>query len=230
MAAKRKTTAKKVTRKSTKTSEKPETLELSEEKKESPKPIFTNRRLYLLALVLGIGGLLYLGRGLFIAAMVNGSPVTRLEVIRELEKQGGTEALDSLVTKKLIFKEAQQRGVTVTDEEVSGEIDELRGNLESQGQTLEAALEMQGQTMDSLNETIRITKLIEKMFENEVQVSDEEARNNFDQNTELYGEAEFDTVKPQIVDQLKQQKLFEAYRDWLAQERTDSRINYFVTY
>jgi len=35
-------------------------------------------------------------KGLFIAAMVNGEPISRLTIIKELEKQGGKQALSSL--------------------------------------------------------------------------------------------------------------------------------------
>ena len=48
-------------------------------------------------------------RGLFVVALVNGEPISRIEVIKALEKQGGKATLDSLVTKKLIAQEARSK-------------------------------------------------------------------------------------------------------------------------
>lgn len=238
MAAKRKTvkgatkpSATRKTRAPSRTSEKAD-LEVQRNVKTENKPpvIFTNKRLYLLAAILAIGGLLYLARGLFVAALVNGYPITRVAVIRDLERQGGSEALDNLVTKRLIAEEAESRRLTVTDDEVNAKIDELKKTLEAQGQTLESALEMQGQDMTILRESIHFTKLIEKMFEADTKVSDEEIQGYYDNNKESYGEQTLEAVRSQIEDQLKQQKLFEAYRNWLAEKKANSKINYFVNY
>ena len=66
--------------------------------------------------------LLYFGRGLLIAATVNGRPIARISLISELEKQGGNETLQSLITKELIKQEASKNKVTVSKDEINGEI------------------------------------------------------------------------------------------------------------
>src|SRR4051812_42694523 len=55
---------------------------------------------------------LYFAKGLFIAAVVNGMPISRFEVIHQLEKSNGKAALDALVTRKLIADAAKKAGVT----------------------------------------------------------------------------------------------------------------------
>ena len=56
----------------------------------------------IIAVIIILAALVYYYKGLFIAATINGSPITRLAVIKELEKASGKQALDSLITKKLI--------------------------------------------------------------------------------------------------------------------------------
>ena len=51
-------------------------------------------------------------RGAFIAAAVNGRPISRFKVIRELEKRQGMTTLDGLITEELI---KQQQEAKATD-------------------------------------------------------------------------------------------------------------------
>ena len=47
---------------------------------------------------------LFLLKSVFIAAIVNGQPVWRIPLIRNLEKQGGKQVLNSLITNILIYQ------------------------------------------------------------------------------------------------------------------------------
>jgi len=66
----------------------------------------------LLVVVLVVAA--FLLKGLFIAALVNGQPISRFTVISELEKQSGKQALTSLVNQTLIFQEAKKKNITVS--------------------------------------------------------------------------------------------------------------------
>ena len=68
-------------------------------------------RALLVLLILVVG--LYFGRSLLFAALVGGRPITRVELISELEKQGGQQALESLVTKELVKQEAQKKNINI---------------------------------------------------------------------------------------------------------------------
>src|SRR4030066_771684 len=56
-------------------------------------------------------GLMYLAKGLFIAAVVNGRPVSRLTLIKNLEKAQGKTTLDNLITEELISQEAKKEQI-----------------------------------------------------------------------------------------------------------------------
>jgi foldase protein PrsA len=174
---------------------------------------------------------LYFFRGLFVAAVVNGQPISRLEVVRQTEQQNGKQTLDTLVRNALIEQKAKEQNVSVTDKEIEDEIKKLQDNLSKQGQNLDQVLTAQGLSKDDLNKLIRLDKLVAKMVGKDVKVSDEEVAQYIEQNSEALpqgvGEAE---LRTQVTEQLKQQKTNEKVRTWLADLQKEAKINYFVTY
>ncbi len=190
------------------------------------------RYLFIIVLVLAVlGSSLYYFRGIFVAATVNGTPITRLETIRELEKQAGAQALESLVTQKLIEQEAQKRGITVSEEEINEELANIKSRLEQQGQSLPTILEMQGLTQDEVKENLRFQVLIDKMTADDVAVSDEEVDQFIEENQEnIADEQDEEEVRGQVRTQLERQKASTAAQGLVSQLREGASINYYVDY
>ena len=70
---------------------------------------FANKKTVVLAVIIGlILVALFYFKGTFVAATVNGSPISRLSVVSQLEKEGGKNVLDSLITEKLIESEVKK--------------------------------------------------------------------------------------------------------------------------
>src|SRR3989339_1797585 len=78
---------------------------------------------------------LFFAKGIFVAATVNGSPISRLSVIQELEKQGGKQTLEAIIDKKLIETELSKQKVTATKDEVDAEIEKIKTQVTAQGGT-----------------------------------------------------------------------------------------------
>jgi len=183
-----------------------------------------------LALLLLIAAL-YATRSVFVAAMVNGQPVTRLSLVQELEKTGGKQALNSLVTKTLIFQEARKQNVSVSDQEVDAELKKIEKNLSSQGQKLDQVLTLQGMTKAGLIEQVRIQKMIEKMVGKDLKISDKEVADYIADNKETFPAGSNEQqIKSQVTEQLRQQKLNEKVQSWLDKLQKDANINYFVNF
>lgn len=191
-----------------------------------------HRPYFIIALVIIIIGiLLYLFKGLFIVAMVNGQPVTRLQLIQDLEKQYGKQALNTLVTKALIQQEAKKQGVSVSDKDVQDEIKKIEASLTAQGQSLEQVLSMQGRTKASIVEDIRLQKLVEKMLAKNITISDKEVNDYIEQNKDSLPEASSSaTIKEQIREQLKQQKFSLEVNTWMQNLQKNAKTTYFVNY
>lgn len=182
-------------------------------------------------LVLLFGILFLFKKDWFIVATVNGQPVTRMELIGELERQNGKQTLDSIITQKLIAQKANEKGINVTKEDVDVEINNLKKQFEDQGTTLEALLTMQGQTMDDLRKNIKIRLMVEKLLSDKLTVSDDEVKEYFDANSDQFPEGtNLDDVKDQIVEQIKNQKINDEYQTWLQDVRSKASINYIKNY
>ena len=181
--------------------------------------------------VLLLGGLGYYYKNLLVVATVNGSPISRWSVLSQLEASSGKSVLDSIITKKLIEDEASSKNVSVSAEDIDGEIKIIEERLKEQGGTLEAALKNENMTMEKLKEQITINKAIQKLVADKIAVSDEDVENYLKQIggdiPKSVPEAEF---KSQIKAQLQNQKFSTEAKTLIDSLRAQANIKYFVEY
>jgi parvulin-like peptidyl-prolyl isomerase len=172
-------------------------------------------------------------KGLFVVAFVNGEPVYRHRIINVLEGQYGKQTVDSEVTQILIRQELDTKGVTVTQEEFDQEMADVASSLSEQGQTLDDYLSYQGISQETFQNELLLSLRIRKLFESEVQVSDEEVASYIEQNQAFLPE-ETDTTtdefKASVKDQLTSQKINEKVSQWIDGLRNNASIRYFKTY
>jgi len=175
--------------------------------------------------------LAFLFKGLFVAALVNGEPITRLQVVSELEKQGGKQALSSLVNQALILQEARKKKIQVSKSEIDAATKQIEDSLKSQGQDLNTALAAQGMTMQDLQMQLKLRTLVEKLLADKIKVSDKEITDYITANkASLPTNLSDADLKKSVAEQLKQQKMGNASQAWLEGLTKDSKINYFVGY
>ena len=74
---------------------------------------------FLLAGAIAVFTIIFFAKSIFFAALVNGTPIMRYSVIKELEKQNGKQALESLITKKLILQTAKKKNIEVKQSDLS---------------------------------------------------------------------------------------------------------------
>lgn len=202
-------------------------------KKTNAQPAFRLKKSIIISVlvIILIAALLYAGRSFFIAAMVNGHPITRFEIISELEKQSGQATLDNIVTKTLILQEAQKQNIIVTDEEIDQELKTIEDNLKQQGQNLDQVLALQGTSREALREDTRLRKSIEKMIGPEVVVTEQEVTDYIASNSAMLPEdMPEDQLKTSVEQQLRQQKLSEKFQTWLQNLKQNADVNYLVNY
>lgn len=192
-----------------------------------PKPRIIAIGVAMILLLVG----LFFAKGLFIAAIVNGSPLSRLSVIRELERQGGKQALESIINKKLIEDELNKQKISANKEEIDGEIKKIETQITGQGNTLASVLAMQGMTEAKLREQITIQKKIEKLLADKTTLSETEVDAYIkDKKLTPPKDAKPEDFRKQISDQLKQQKFQQEAQKWVSGLTAGAKIRYFVTY
>ncbi len=175
--------------------------------------------------------LAYLFKGLLIAAVVNGRPIYRPVVISELEKQGGKQTLDSLITQDLIVQEAARKNITVSQKEIDDQLKTIESNISGQGLTLDQALQQQGMTKNDLINQIKLQLMLQKLVGDNVTVTDKEIEDYIAANkNQLPAEASPEAQKEQVSQQLKNQKEQQKIQDFITKLRSDAKISYFVNY
>jgi foldase protein PrsA len=186
-------------------------------------------QLVLFAICAGIVlvlGALFFSKGFFVAAIVNGSPISRLSVVQELEKQGGKQALESMITEKLIKKELEKNNIVVESSAVDTKIKEIESQVIAQGGTLEGALIEQGMTIEELKEQLQTQLKLEKVVAEKVVVTDAEVDSYITTNDITPSEE----VKVQVKEQIRQQKFQAEAQKWIADITAKANIKYYVTY
>ena len=200
------------------------------EKKLNKLKKLNKKTIIILAIVIVLGVLVYLGRGLFIAATVNGQPISRWSVITMLEKESGKSLLESMVIEKIIAIEAKSKNVVISDEDVSAEIKKIEADITAQGGTLELALAQQGLTLDVVKKQILLQKQVEKLLADKIVVSDEDIAKYITDNQVTVPAGQEATFNEQIKADLVAEKLNTEAQAYIAELKEKAKIKYFVNY
>jgi len=227
MATKEKTGKQFAKRQTGKTEIKSEEVVSSDKKKK----FFFSRKYAIVIAVLAIAGFAYYFKGIFIAATVNGNPISRFSVISDLEKQGGKQTLNSLITKQLILQEAKKKNISVSQEEIGSEIKRIEENLSKQGQDLNQLLTAQGMTKTSLEDQINLQKTVEKLLGKQIEVADKEIDDYIEKNKSSFEDIKDpNTIRENAKQILKEQKMSTKVQELLQNLQKNAKINYFVSY
>jgi len=185
----------------------------------------------LVTAVILIGVAFLFTRGYIVAATVNGSPISRLAIISELEKQGGKQALEAMINEKVVTAEFEKLGITIDDNAVADEIKKIEAQVSAQGGTLDEALAQQGMTMEILQDQIESQLKLEKALADKITVTDEEIT-AFMKENDVVPPAGTDVaaVKAQIADKLKQEKLQTEAPAWIKEVTDKASVKYYTTY
>jgi hypothetical protein len=175
--------------------------------------------------------LLLLARGFAVVASVNGEAISRIVVVKQLEKQAGAKAVENLITKKLILQEMKKNTIVITQGEIENEIKKITTNLVSQGTTLDQALAAQGMTKDQLNEEIKIQLFIQKVNANKSKVTEKEVADFVTTNKAQFPEGTTDEqMKAQAMQQLTAQKQQQETASYIKSLQDRAKIIRFVQY
>ncbi|MDO8555197.1 MAG: SurA N-terminal domain-containing protein [bacterium] len=201
------------------------------EKKTEKKAIrISFKTMIVLVAIIAIGALVYVGKGWFIVATVDGSPISRLSIIGKLEKASGKTLLNTLITEKLIQNEAKAKGIVVSEEEVNSEIKKVQDQVVVQGNTLEAALAAQGMDMQDLKGRIILQKDLEKLLADKTNVTDSEVEQYIKDNKVSVPKGQETAMSAQVRDALVNQKLAKEADTLIAALKSRAKIQYFVNY
>ena len=186
------------------------------DKLSSYKNFRSSKKFYIILIAAGLLLLFFYKKSWFVAATVNGSPITNLELQMKLNKQFRDQTLTQLINEKIILSEAAKNNAIATEAEINKKISEIETSVGGP-QALDSLLSQQGQTRDSIRQQIKLQLSIEKLYTNDATVAAEEVTKFIEQNknqllaTDSAGQQKeaFDAIKNQKLTQIFSQKFQE---------------------
>ncbi|WP_121609495.1 peptidylprolyl isomerase [Mesobacillus foraminis] len=137
-----------------------------------------------------------------VVASVNGVSISKEELYSTLVKQYGASSLSALIDNKIIEQEADKKDITITDKEIT---EELQTYIDSYGgeEAFQSALEQSGLTENDVKSDVENYLKIEKLLEPEIKVTEEEMKTYFDENKESFNEQEQVEASHILLDEKK---------------------------
>ncbi|MFE8697248.1 peptidylprolyl isomerase [Cytobacillus sp. FJAT-53684] len=122
-------------------------------------------------------------------ASVNGEKISEKELNELLVSQYGSEALDSLITEKIISQEKKKEKIKISEEELDAE---MTTYMESYGgeDAFKDILASSGVEMSAVEKNIENYLVTKKLLEPRIAVTDEEMKEYFEENKDSYAQAE----------------------------------------
>lgn len=185
-----------------------------------------SKKLYLILLLIGILVLTIYKKSWFVAAMVNGMPITNLELQSQLNKQFRTQTLNQLVNEKIIIDEARKGAAIPTEAEINSKITEVEKNVGGK-EVLDSLLAQQGQTKDSLKNQIRIQLAISKLYDKEATVSADEVSKFVKENKQALVATDSAGAEKEAYEAIKNQKLSQIFSQKFQELKQKAKIQIF---
>lgn len=122
-------------------------------------------------------------------ASVNGENISKNELYEAMVKTNGEQALESLITKKIVELEAKKQKVAVSDADVDKELEKF---YESYGgkEAFTQALTQNGYTLAEVKKEVLLTVQIKKLLEPRIKITDADRKAYFEENKATFGQEE----------------------------------------
>lgn len=198
-------------------------------KKQSLKKWWIITALGVIAAVSLLG---YLGYKNMVLAWVDNTPITKLTLYKQLEEKYGKDFTEQLISEALILKEAEAKGVQVSETDIDAEIKKIE-DQQGGADKLKQAMDAQNVTMIQLRNQIKYKQMIDKSFGKDVTISDQEVNDYMEKNKEQIPPvenmqaSESAKLKQQVADSLKAEKINKSFQDWLRESLQSSRVKRF---
>lgn len=158
-------------------------------------------------------------RFLVVPALVNGQPIWSWNYVGKLHQQAGQQVLDQMISEALIEQEIRKQGIQVTAAEVDQQVAEINDQLGENSGGLDAVLALQGVGRDEFMRQVRLNLAMEKLVAGTIQISEEEIAQELKDNGGTATTA---------ADNLRSQKLREAFGQWFDNLKAGAKIHNFV--
>lgn len=185
-----------------------------------------NARVYIAAAVAVILILAVYNKSLFIAATVDGSPISNFELQSRLNQQYRDQTLNEMINEKIVLDAAKKQGIIISPTEVDSQISTLEKSVGG-ADALDGLLAQQGETRTALRDQVLLQLTIEKMYSGEASVSASEVQQYIDQNKDQMQATDSAGQQKEAENALKQQKLTQIFQQKFQQLKQAAQVQIF---
>lgn len=186
----------------------------------------SKRSFYIILLIVGILLLATYKKSWFIAALVNNSPITNLDLQMRLNQQFKAQTLNQMINEKIIMDEAAKSNAIATEDEITKKISDIETSVGG-SQALNNLLSQQGQTKDSIRQQIKLQLSIEKLYARDATISADEIDKFLQTSKSQLRATDSAGQKKEAEDLLKQQKLSQIFNQKFQDLRSKAKIQIF---
>ncbi|MCC3145242.1 SurA N-terminal domain-containing protein [Halanaerobium sp. Z-7514] len=151
--------------------------------------------------------------------------------------------LDALIDNVLLSQQAEELAIELTDEEVDEIYQSQKESIKEQNNLSEeeflAVLENQGFESEEEykqafadNPSLKVNKLIEQEVLGNIEITEEELRQEYEENEEQFAQGgetiPFEQIKPQLEQMMMQQRQNEVINDYIEGLRDDANIEIMI--
>lgn len=143
-----------------------------------------------------------------------------------LEKQAKKRIIEQTVQHLVLKTHAEQSNVSVTEQQVQKRVQSTIERFPSE-EAFQKALQKEGMTRSDFEGQIREGLLVDQFLQkqiDDVEISNAEARQYYDQNSERFQDRSFDQVKEKVRSTLKQMKQRKAQQKVISDLREKSEV------
>jgi len=186
----------------------------------------SSKKFYLTVLVLGILILAFYKKSWFVAAVINGQPITNLELQSKLNQQFRTQTLNQMINEKIILDEAAKNNALPSQAEIDQKIADLEKSVGGKD-ALNSLLSQQGQTKDGLIDQVKIQLAITKLYQKDATVSADEVAKYIESNKTTLQATDSAGQEKEATDAIQQQKLSQVFNQKFQDLRSKAKIQIF---
>lgn len=184
------------------------------------------KKTFLTILIIGLVLLAAYQKSWLVAATVNGTPITGLELMMKMNQQFRDQTLQQLINEKIILSEVRKNKVVVTQSDINKKISDLEQNVGG-ASALDTLLSQQGQTRASLKQQLVIQLSIEKLYSKDATVSAVEVEDFITQNKDQLQASDSADQTKEATEILKQQKLSQIFNEKFQQLKQSAKVSIF---
>lgn len=179
------------------------------------------------ALLLLLGGLFLVNKGLLLAAVVNGRPIFRWDLNRVMASRFGDQTLENMINEQLIAEAAKKSGITVTQQDIDDKENELVKTL-GDNVKLDDLLKYQGMSKSDFDDQIRLQLTVQRVLGKDITITDSDITNFIATSGSELRATDPAALNEEARQAILEKKIGEKIQPWFLELKQNAKVTKFL--